>query len=87
MDGAHGPDEVEPIRESVVRRRRRWSDREKVQIVREVQCSGAILQEVAQSRLIDDRGFDARAPTAVLGGAKNAADPVRSLPAVESAAS
>lgn len=48
MDGTHGPDEVEPIRESVVRRRRRWSDREKVQIVREVQRPGAILQEVAQ---------------------------------------
>ena len=48
MDGAHGRDEVEPIRESVVRRRRRWSDREKTQIVREVQRPGAILQEVAQ---------------------------------------
>ena len=48
MDGAHGPDEVEPIRESVVRRRRRWSDREKAQIVRELQRPGAILQEVAQ---------------------------------------
>jgi transposase len=48
MDGVHGPDEVEPIRGSVVRRRRMWSDREKLQIVREVQRPGAILQEVAQ---------------------------------------
>jgi transposase len=48
MDGAQGRDDVEPVRESVIRRRRRWSDREKVQIVREVQRPGATLQEVAQ---------------------------------------
>lgn len=48
MDGAAGSDGVEPVRESVIRRRRRWSDREKAQIVREVQRPGAILQEVAQ---------------------------------------
>jgi transposase-like protein len=48
MDGARARDEVEPVRESVIRRRRRWSDREKAQIVREVQRPGAILQEVAQ---------------------------------------
>lgn len=48
MDGAAASDGVEPIRESVIRRRRRWSDREKAQIVREVQRPGAILQEVAQ---------------------------------------
>ena len=48
MDGAAGRDEVEPVRESVIRRRRRWSDQEKAQIVREVQRPGAILQEVAQ---------------------------------------
>lgn len=47
MDGAAG-NEVEPVRESVIRRRRRWSDREKAQIVREAQRPGAILQEVAQ---------------------------------------
>jgi transposase-like protein len=48
MDGAAGRDEVEPVRESVIRRRRKWSDREKAQIVREVQRPGAILQELAQ---------------------------------------
>jgi transposase-like protein len=48
MDGAQGRDEVEPVRESVIRRRRRWSDREKARIVREVLRPGAILQEVAQ---------------------------------------
>lgn len=48
MDGAAGRDEVEPVRESVIRRRRRWSDREKAQIVREAQRPGAILQEIAQ---------------------------------------
>jgi transposase len=48
MDGAAGRDEVEPVRESAIRRRRRWSDREKARIVREVQRPGAILQEVAQ---------------------------------------
>jgi transposase-like protein len=48
MDGASGRDEGEPVRESVMRRRRRWSDQEKAQIVREVQRPGAILQEAAQ---------------------------------------
>ena len=48
MDGAQGRDEVEPVRESAIRRRRRWSDREKAQIVREVLRAGAVLQEVAQ---------------------------------------
>jgi len=48
MDGAQGRDEVEPVRESVIRRRRRWSDREKAQIVREVLRAGAVLREVAQ---------------------------------------
>jgi transposase len=48
MDGAAARDGVEPIRESVIRRRRRWSDREKAQIVREARRPGAILQEVAQ---------------------------------------
>lgn len=48
MDGAAGRDGVEPVRESVIRRRRRWSDREKAQIVREAQRPGAILQEIAQ---------------------------------------
>jgi transposase len=48
MDGAAGRDEVEPVRESVIRRRRRWSDLEKAQIVREAQRPGAILQEIAQ---------------------------------------
>jgi transposase len=47
MDGAAGRDEVVPVRESVIRRRRKWSDQEKAQIVREVQRPGAILQEVA----------------------------------------
>src|SRR5690349_349861 len=48
MDGAAASDGVEPVRESVIRRRRRWSDREKARIVREVRRPGAILQEVAQ---------------------------------------
>jgi transposase-like protein len=48
MDGAAGRDEVEPVRESAIRRRRRWSDLEKARIVREVQRRGASLQEVAQ---------------------------------------
>lgn len=48
MDGAAARDGVEPIRESVIRRRRRWSDREKGRIVREVRRPGAILREVAQ---------------------------------------
>lgn len=48
MDGAAGRDEVEPVRESAIRRRRRWSDREKARIVREGQRPGAILQEIAQ---------------------------------------
>jgi len=47
MDGAAG-NEVEPVRDSVIRRRRRWSDGEKAQIVREAQRPGAILQEIAQ---------------------------------------
>jgi transposase len=49
MDGVQGRDDVEPVRESVIRRRRRWSDQEKVQIVRELQRPGAVLQEVARS--------------------------------------
>jgi len=48
MDGAAARDGVEPIRESVIRRRRRWSNGEKARIVREVRRPGAILQEVAQ---------------------------------------
>jgi transposase len=48
MDGAAGKDEVVPVRESLIRRRRKWSDQEKAQIVREVRRPGAILQEVAQ---------------------------------------
>src|SRR3569833_181344 len=48
MDGSAGRDEVEPVRESVIQRRRKWPDREKAQIVREAQRPGAILQEVAQ---------------------------------------
>ena len=39
---------AESVRESVIRRRRKWSAREKAQIVREAQRSGAVLQEVAQ---------------------------------------
>lgn len=48
MDGAAERGEIEPVRESVIRRQRRWSDREKAQIVRELQRPGAILQEVAR---------------------------------------
>jgi transposase len=48
MEGVQRRDEVEPLRESVIRRRRRWSAREKAQIVRELQRPGAMLQEVAQ---------------------------------------
>jgi transposase-like protein len=48
MDGVQGRESVEPVRESVIRRRRRWSDREKARIVREVQRPGAILREVAE---------------------------------------
>src|SRR5215469_16975093 len=48
MDGVQGSEDVEPVRESVIRRRRRWSDQEKTQIVRELQRPGAVLQEVAE---------------------------------------
>ncbi len=48
MDGVQIDDEVEPVRESVIRRRRKWSVQEKAQIVREALRSGAVLQEVAQ---------------------------------------
>jgi transposase len=48
MDGAAGKDEVVPVRESVLRRRRKWSDQEKARIVREAQRPGASLQEVCQ---------------------------------------
>jgi transposase len=48
MDGVQTTGEAERIRESVARRRRKWSDREKVQIVGEAQRPGAVLQEVAQ---------------------------------------
>jgi transposase len=47
-DGVQGITEVEPVRDSVARRRRRWSAREKAQIVEEAQRPGAMLQEVAQ---------------------------------------
>lgn len=48
MDVVQTTGETERIRESVARRRRKWSDREKVQIVGEAQRPGAVLQEVAQ---------------------------------------
>lgn len=48
MDGVQGITEAEPVRESVTRRRRMWSAREKAQIVAEAQRPGAMLQEVAQ---------------------------------------
>lgn len=48
MDGAAGKDEVVSVRESVIRRRRKWSHQEKARIVREVQRPGASLQEVSQ---------------------------------------
>ncbi len=47
MDRAAG-NEVEAVRESVIRRRRKWSDQEKARIVREAQRPGASLQEVCQ---------------------------------------
>lgn len=48
MDGVLGITEGAPVRESVTRRRRTWSAREKAQIVAEAQRPGAMLQEVAQ---------------------------------------
>jgi transposase len=48
MDGMQVNGKVDSVRESVIRRRRRWSTREKVQIVREALQPGAVLQEVAQ---------------------------------------
>lgn len=47
MDGKQTEGDAEPVRESVIRRRRKWSAREKAQIVREAQRPGAVLQEVA----------------------------------------
>jgi transposase len=48
MDGVQVIVDAEPVRESVIRRRRKWSDREKTQIVQEAQRAGARLQEVAR---------------------------------------
>ena len=48
MDGMQVNGKVDPVRESVIRRRRKWSTREKVQIVQEALQPGAVLQEVAQ---------------------------------------
>lgn len=48
MDGVQINGDVEPMRESVIRRRRKWSAQEKAQIVREAQRAGALLQEVAR---------------------------------------
>jgi transposase len=48
MDGVEGMTGAEPVRGSVVRRRRSWSAREKAQIVEEAQRPGGMLQEVAQ---------------------------------------
>jgi transposase len=48
MDGMQVNGKVDLVRESVIRRRRKWSTREKVQIVREALQPGAVLQEVAQ---------------------------------------
>lgn len=48
MDGMQVNGKVDPVRESVIRRRRKWSTREKVQIVQEALRPGARLQEVAQ---------------------------------------
>lgn len=48
MDGVQADGNAEPVRESVMRRRRKWSAREKAQIVREAQRPGAVLQEVAE---------------------------------------
>jgi transposase-like protein len=47
MDGGQTNNEVDPVRESLVRRRRKWSVREKTRIVQEAQRAGAVLQEVA----------------------------------------
>lgn len=48
MDGVQVKGKVDPVRESVIRRRRKWSTLEKVQIVQEALRPGAVLQEVAQ---------------------------------------
>jgi len=48
MDGMQVTGKVDSVRESVIRRRRKWSTREKVQIVQEALQPGAVLQEVAQ---------------------------------------
>jgi transposase-like protein len=48
VDRVSGKEVHEAVRESVIRRRRKWSDRDKAQIVREVQRPGSVLQEVAQ---------------------------------------
>jgi transposase-like protein len=48
MDGMQANGKVDPVRESVIRRRRKWSTREKVQIVQEALRPGAVLQGVAQ---------------------------------------
>jgi transposase len=48
VDGVQINGDVEPVRESIIRRRRKWSAREKAQIVQEAQRAGAVLQEVAQ---------------------------------------
>jgi transposase len=48
MDGMQVNGKVDPVRESVIRRRRKWSTREKVRIVQEALRPGAVLQEVAQ---------------------------------------
>jgi transposase len=48
MDGVQGITEAQTVRESAIRRRRRWSAREKAQIVEETRRPGARLQEVAQ---------------------------------------
>lgn len=48
MDGVQINGDVEAVRESVIRRRRKWSAPQKAQIVQEAQRSGAVLQEVAQ---------------------------------------
>jgi transposase len=48
VDGIQIDGKADPVRESVIRRRRKWSAREKAQIVGEAQRPGAVLQEVAQ---------------------------------------
>jgi transposase len=48
VDGIQTDGNAEPVRESMIRRRRKWSAREKAQIVREAQRPGAVLQEVAE---------------------------------------